>query len=263
MKDTSISPIFTSSLELLEHAIEHLKKSKPRDLKFAVLHADNAIELILKDLARSNGIRIMTKKGGSISYYDCIGMLETKGITVPKLPDIDILHTERNSIYHLGSQPHEKKTEWLVYEVALNLVSTLCSEYFNYDLKSFSTEFSLSSNTIESLELTRSEITNRYQKEALTAFNNNLFNFSIVASYTSIEVFLREGIPIDLRQGFKKLETLIDDNLISREELREIILIRNLRNKILHQGYSSTKEEATFALETSRRIIGGIDSVLM
>lgn len=263
MKKGTLSPIFTSSLELLEHAIEHLKFGVPRDLRLAVLHADNAIELLLKELARFNGIRLMNKHGRSVSYYECIERLEKKGIKIPGLPDIDILHTERNSIHHIGSQPDKKKAEWLVYEVALNLATRICSDKFDYNINTFSKEFSLSPAIMHDIEITNSEITNKYQKEALSAFKAGIFNASIVASYTAIEVFLREGIPIDLRLGIGELDILIRDELISRDELHDIIALRNLRNKILHEGYSATKEEAMHTLESSKRIIGIIDSVLM
>lgn len=263
MDKAPLSPIFPSSLELLEHAIEHLKFGTPRDLRLAVLHADNAIELLLKELARFSGIRLVDKKGRSVSYYECIDRLEKKGIKIPGLPDIDILHTERNSIYHIGGQPDKKKAEWLVYEVALNLATRICIDKFDYDIKAFSNEFTMSSAIMHDVEITNSEITNKYQKEALSAFNVGIFDASIVASYTAIEVFLREGIPIDLRRGIGELEVLIRDELISRDELHDIIVLRNLRNKVLHEGYSATKEEATLALETSKRIIGIIDSVLM
>jgi uncharacterized protein YutE (UPF0331/DUF86 family) len=259
--DIETSPIFTNSLEIMEHAIEHLKTKSPRDMRLAVLHADNALELLLKELARLNGIRLIDKKGHSISYYDCVDKLEEKGIKIPGLPDIDILHDERNAIYHLGSQPDEKKTDWLVYKVALNLFNRICLDEFKYDITTFSKEFNLSSNIEHEIELTDSEITNRYQKDALKTFNDGAFNASIVFSYMAIEVFLREKIPLDLRQGPRQLQRLIKDDLISEEEMHEIVSLRNSRNLIVHGGYSPTREEAKAALEISRKTIGIIDSI--
>jgi hypothetical protein len=206
----------------------------------------------------------MNKAGRSLSYYDCVDKLEAKGIEIPNLPDIDILHTERNSIYHLGSQPDKEKTEWLVFNVALNLAMEICKEKFSYDIKTYSSEFVLPSDILDDVLMnTDDQMTKRYLNEALSALNNELFNSSIVASYTAIEVFLRRGIPIDLNKGIQELKPLIDDDLIDDNDLQEIAILRNLRNKVLHEGYPTTKKEATFALEVSRRIIGSIDSVLM
>ena len=73
-----VSPILISSLEVMEHAIEHLNNGTDRDLKLSVLHADNAVELILKELARTKRIRVIDKKGHSISYYNCIDKLVKK-----------------------------------------------------------------------------------------------------------------------------------------------------------------------------------------
>ena len=53
----------------------------------------------------------MNRDGHSISYYECINKLETKGIQIPKLPNIDLLHTERNLIYHLGNKPDTEKAK--------------------------------------------------------------------------------------------------------------------------------------------------------
>jgi uncharacterized protein YutE (UPF0331/DUF86 family) len=259
--DIQTSPIFTNGLEIMEHAIEHLKTKSPRDMRLAVLHADNALELLLKELARIKGIRLIDKKGHPISYYACVDKLEEKGIKIPGLPDIDILHDERNAIYHLGSQPDEKKTEWLVYKVALNLFSRICLDEFKYDITTFSKEFSLSSDIEHEIEVTDSEITNRYQKDALKTFSDGKFNASVVFSYMAIEVFLREKVPLDLRQGPRQLQGLIEDDLISDEEMREIVSLRNSRNLIVHGGYSPTRDEAKVAIEISRKIIGIIDPV--
>jgi uncharacterized protein YutE (UPF0331/DUF86 family) len=245
----------------MEHAIEHLEAKSPRDMRLAILHADNALELLLKELARLNGIRLIDKKGHSISYYDCVDKLEEKGIKIPGLPDVDILHDERNAIYHLGSQPDDKKMEWLVYKVALNLFNRICLDEFKYDIRTFSKKFNLSSDIEHEIELTDSEITNRYQNEAVETFKNGKFDASIVLSYMAIEVFLREKIPVDLRQGPRQLQQLIKDDLISGEEMHEIISLRDTRNLIAHRQYSPTKAEAKGALETSKKIIGIVDSI--
>lgn len=121
-----VSPILRSSLEVMEHAIEHLINETDRDAKLAVLHADNAVELILKELVRFKRMRLIDRRGISISYYDCIDKLLEEGISIPELPDIDLLHTERNSIYHLGTQPDQEKSAWLIYDVGLKFLRRVC-----------------------------------------------------------------------------------------------------------------------------------------
>jgi len=234
-----------------------------KDMRFAVLHADNALELLLKELARMNEIRLMDKKGRPVGYYECIDKLEERGVKLQGLPDIDILHTERNAIYHLGNQPDKEKADWLVYDVALSLISRICVEKLDFDIKRYSDSFDLSQDIKNEIELTRSKITNGYLFEAHAAFNARMFNASIVSSYTAIEVFLREGIPLDLRKETVSLESLVKDELLIEEDAQYILLLRNIRNRILHEGYLATNKEAEVALEMSRRIIGGIEDVLM
>lgn len=247
----------------MEHSIEHLKKGNERDMKFAVLHADNAVELILKELARIKGIRLVNKRGQSISYYECVEKLKARGIKIPELPDVDILHGERNLIYHLGNKPDKPKAEWLVYDVALNLIKRVCSDEFSYDINAFSKQFKLSQAVRDEIELTKSEITNKYLKDAEEAFDSEMFDACVLLSYIGLEVFLREGIPLDLSQGIEGMEALVADDLISRDDLNDVIELRKIRNNVVHGMMPATKKEAEFALETSRRIVTGIDADLM
>ena len=50
------SPLFKSSIESLVHGLEHyLRSDTAIDSKFAILHIDQSIELILKERVRISG----------------------------------------------------------------------------------------------------------------------------------------------------------------------------------------------------------------
>lgn len=177
----STSPILTSGLELLEHGIKHLRQSSNQDLKFAVMHADNCVELVLKEIARCKGIRIIDKRGQSIGYYDCVNSLLGKGVSIPELPDIDLLHTERNSIYHLGSQPDKKRAEWLVLGVALGFAKRICKDVLGYDITAYSSAFDRVALMNEEIVAERKAIVEKYLSGAVWAYDNRMYKECVIS----------------------------------------------------------------------------------
>jgi len=259
----STSPILSSGLELLEHGIKHLRKGSSQDVRFAVIHADNAMELVLKEIARAKGIRIIDKKGQSVGYYDCINKLQSKGVLIPELPDIDLLHTERNSIYHLGSQPDKKQAEWLVFDVALSSIRRICSDELGYDICQFS-------NTFDSLALLNAEILARrkaivekYLSEAVWAHDNGMDNECVISSYSGIEAYLGNAIPIDIRSNIHMMQKLVEDDLISEEMVNDFRKLREIRNRVVHGVSNSTPDEAKLALNVFKKFLYVIDSMLV
>jgi len=257
------SPLLTSGLELLDHAIKHLRQGSPQDLKFAVTHADNAVELILKEISRCNKIRIIDKKGQSIGYYDCINRLQSRGISIPEIPDIDLLHTERNSIYHLGSQPDQKSAEWLVFDVALTFIKRICSDELRFDICTFSKSFDRITLLNEEILARRKAIVEKYLSEAVWAFDNHMDNECVISSYAGIEAYLGNAIPIDLRSNVNMMQSLVEDNLIMEETLHDFMRLREIRNKVAHGISDATHEEAELALKVFKVILYDIDAVLM
>jgi uncharacterized protein YutE (UPF0331/DUF86 family) len=257
------SPILTSGLELLEHGIKHLRQGSNQDLKFAVMHADNCVELVLKEIARYKGIRIIDKRGQSIGYYDCIDKLQSKGVSIPELPDIDLLHTERNSIYHLGSQPDKKRAEWLVFGVALIFAKRICHDVLGYDIAAFSNAFDHVTLMNEEIIAERKAIVEKYLSEAVWAYDNRMYKECVISSYSGIEAYLGNAIPIDVRSNPDMMRKLVEDDLITQETLDDFKRLRSIRNLVVHGASDSTKEEAEFALGTFKTILYDIDSMLM
>jgi len=258
-----VSPILTSGLELLEHGIKHLRLGSNQDLKFAVMHADNCVELVLKEISRYKGIRIIDKKGQSIGYYDCVNELQSKGVLIPELPDIDLLHTERNSIYHLGSQPDKKKAEWLVFGVALGFAKRICKDVLGYDITRFSNAFDRVALMNEELTTLRKAIVQTYLSDAVWAYDNGMYKECVVTSYSGIEAYLGNAIPIDVRSNLDMMQKLVEDGLITQETLDDFKKLREIRNAVVHGASDSTKEEAEFALTTFKTILHDVDSMLM
>jgi len=103
-------------MEVLEHGLWHLFRSETAvDMKFAILHVDQAIELLLKERVRK-GSRSIYKPGGkeTISIWKAFDILDDLGCAVPERPDLEMLHEERNNIQHKHSNPDAEDAFFMV-----------------------------------------------------------------------------------------------------------------------------------------------------
>lgn len=248
MTNSSASPILTSSLEVMEHAIEHFNMGENRDFKLAVLHADNAVELMLKELTRFKRIRLINKKGQSISYYDCIDKLAEKDVEIPELADIDLLHTERNLIYHMGNQPDRRKTEWLIFDVGLNVIKRICKEEFGYDITEFSKLFRIPSEIEQDIEAIRNEMVNMYYLETMSSLKWKGYSSTLVSAFSGIEALLRETKSLEIRSQKDLMKKLESEKIFSEKLTKDIEKLRQLRNSVIHGMSKATEEQGTFAL---------------
>jgi len=253
-----LPPLLLSSLEIMQHAIEHLEKGTEKDRGFAVLHADNAVELILKELVRSKGIRVIDKKGYSMDYYECVDKLIEVGLKMPELPSIDLLHTERNNTYHLGNKPDKNRAEWLVYDVALSFVRRMCMDELNYDINAFSKEFKLSAEIKQDIELTRSDVVNQYLIEARNALKSSMFESSVMLSYIGIEALLREYVSTKFMNSHMMMKTMMEKNILSTNLLNKFEKLRITRNYVAHGMARTDENGARFALKVFKDVIDEI-----
>jgi len=70
-------------------------------MKFALLHVDQAVELLLKEKVRASGKSIYKNPKETISIhgaYDII--INDLKLSIPEKPDLELLHEERNNIQH-------------------------------------------------------------------------------------------------------------------------------------------------------------------
>ena len=131
----ALSPILKNALESLEHAIDHYDLNTDKDRKFAILHADQAIELVLKEAVRSRGVSIFRKdKKTSIGMQEAVDILANKRIEVPYLADLEMLHDERNRIQHQNSSPDADTTTFLI-ENAVKFVLQFIPAALGLDLR--------------------------------------------------------------------------------------------------------------------------------
>lgn len=105
-KSPPLSPLLRSALEVLDHGLWHfLRSDTATDMKFALLHVDQAIELFLKEKVRASGKSIYKNPKETISIYGAYEVLTSLNVAIPEKPDLELLHEERNNIQHKYSSP--------------------------------------------------------------------------------------------------------------------------------------------------------------
>jgi hypothetical protein len=106
-KAPALSPLLRSALEVLEHGLWHfLRSDTTTDMKFALLHVDQAVELLLKERVRLGGHSIYRNPKETITIWGAYDILENQvGCRIPEKPDLELLHEERNNIQHKYSNP--------------------------------------------------------------------------------------------------------------------------------------------------------------
>jgi hypothetical protein len=140
-----LSPILRSAFEVLEHGLWHfLRSTTTTDMKLALLHVDQAVELLLKERVRSAGKSIYKNPKETITIWGAYEILEKElNCKIPEKADLELLHEERNSIQHKSSNPspedasfHIEKamrfiSRFVKDELRLNLTDHISSEYID------------------------------------------------------------------------------------------------------------------------------------
>jgi hypothetical protein len=144
---TALSPLMRSAFEVLEHGLYHyLRSSTPKDMKFAILHIDQAVELFLKERIRKGGKSINKPKNPkeTITIWQAYEILEDQlKVSIPEKTDLELLHEERNNIQHKYANPSADDAEFYVdnamkfierfvrEELKLTLADFISSEYLS------------------------------------------------------------------------------------------------------------------------------------
>ncbi len=130
MPPPKLSPLFRSAVEVLEHGLWHyFRSSTSADMKFAILHVDQAIELFLKEKVRSSGKSIYKNPKETISIWGAYDILENElGCKIPEKPDLELLHEERNNIQHKYANPNPDDTAFHIEKALLFLKRFLKDE---------------------------------------------------------------------------------------------------------------------------------------
>jgi hypothetical protein len=135
---SSLSPLLRSAFEVLEHGLWHyLRSNTTTDMKFALLHIDQAVELLLKEKVRIEGHSIYRNPKETITIWGAYDILENKvNCKIKEKPDLELLHEERNNIQHKYSNPTPDDAAFHV-EKAMKFINRFVSKELKLDLADF------------------------------------------------------------------------------------------------------------------------------
>jgi hypothetical protein len=137
-KTPKLSPLFRSAMEVLEHGLWHfLRSDTAPDMKFAILHIDQAIELLLKEKVRSGGKSIYKSPKETISIWGAYDILEKDiGCKIPEKANLELLHEERNSIQHKYANPSPEDAAFHV-ENAMQFLKRFVKDELALDISDY------------------------------------------------------------------------------------------------------------------------------
>jgi hypothetical protein len=137
-KAPALSPLLRSAFEVLEHGLYHyLRSTTPKDMKFALLHIDQAIELLLKERVRLGGQSIYKNPKETITIYGAYEILHDRlNCVIPEKPDLELLHEERNSIQHKYANPSPDDAAFHVQK-AMKFIARFVKDELNVELADF------------------------------------------------------------------------------------------------------------------------------
>ena len=106
-------------------------------MKFALLHVDQAIELILKECVRAGGKSIYKNPKETITIWGAYDILNNElHIAIPERPDLELLHEERNNIQHKYANPSPDDAAFHI-EKAMNFIRRFTKDQLKLDIKDY------------------------------------------------------------------------------------------------------------------------------
>lgn len=133
-----LSPLLRSAFEVLNHGLWHFFRSNTTaDMKFALLHVDQAVELLLKERIRAGGKSIYKNPKETISIWRAYEILTNDlHVGIPERPDLELLHEERNDIQHKYANPSPQDAGFHL-EKAMAFIRRFVKDELKLDIKLF------------------------------------------------------------------------------------------------------------------------------
>lgn len=135
-----LSPLLRSAFEVLNHGLWHYFRSNTTpDMKFALLHVDQAIELLLKERVRIGGKSICKANNPkeTISIWGAYDILSKElTVNIQEKPDLELLHEERNNIQHKYANPSPEDAAFHVAN-AMKFIRRFAKDELKIDIKDY------------------------------------------------------------------------------------------------------------------------------
>lgn len=217
--------------------IESYERNKNlKNIRFAILHIDTAVELIVKEYIKEKTQRIIIEKDHkSLSLPDCIKSLHRAQAEILYVNDILILHEIRNNAQLLGLRTAEDQSLEIIEKVLISLRNFL-------ELK-FNCKIGELEEYFEQIGYKKTPVEN-YLDGAKLAYQNGLLESAFIQYYIVLEFLTKKFLENEMRTvGFNTHRNIMlnlkNYNLISNGEYKDIKKMRFLRNTLTHSPNES------------------------
>ncbi len=233
------SPMFKHAIESFQHGLEHYLDGSERSRKFALLHIDQAIELMLKEKIVQLGKSIYKSDGTTLSLHESFNSL--KDLKLKEQPRLEELHDLRNTVQHKGLTPDPDSTQFFI-EIANAFVKRFLKEELDISYDSIlSPKYSvlLQEEKLPEFEGVFSLLDAAEQKDNPVE--------KIITVYTALQrVVDIYSVTSDKKPSFRKtFKDIMSANGNNPQTLKPYLTkIMILRNNVVHSDYSPTIEEA-------------------
>jgi uncharacterized protein YutE (UPF0331/DUF86 family) len=251
---SKISPILRHALESFEHGVLHYLEGNELGRKFALLHIDHAVELILKEKVARIGKSIFRKDGKTISIHKAYESL--MNVEIPEKPRLEDLHDFRNIVQHKGLTPDPQTTEFYVTEAYSFLKRFLLDEL------GITVESTLPRAYIRAMERTEADESqlmdevNRRLRDAEKLFSAGTHEMAVISAFVALEIavrhIIREQEPIPM---INILRRLVDSGQMDKPTWQRFKEAAAIRNRVAHTGGGISKEEARSAINKLNGLI--------
>jgi uncharacterized protein YutE (UPF0331/DUF86 family) len=237
------------SLESLEEALGQYKNGTEKGRKFSILHCDQAIELLLKEKLRSMGCPIFIKgKGGqTIDFHGALDILvNEKGVKIPELANLQLIHEERNVIQHKGATVSPDEAEFYIKE-GFDFIKRFSKDELNIFIEDYVDLKNSGFFGPQKLSKTLSGITENEESNIT----------SVLLNYRELEILTRSALEKMGVAGFHSLREsleILQANKFKIREPQKILAFMQLRNIVAHSEKIPTKIEIDPLIDEVRNL---------
>ena len=247
---TKLSPMFKHAIESFEHGLEHHLDSSPKSRKFALLHIDQSIELILKEKIVRIGKSIYKTDGSTLNLHESFKSL--KELKLPEKPRIEELHDLRNTVQHKGLTPDLESTKFYV-EAAYSFFKRFLNEELNTPL-----DQTIQKNYIALME--GQPVTEAIEAEDIfkNALQSNNATEKIIYGYNALNSLVdsinkREVKPGGFRGTIRKIAESRGHNYSNLKPFLADVM--RIRSQTVHSDHVPTDDEAGQFMNSMRSLL--------
>jgi len=242
--------MFNHAIESFEHGLQHYLDGTQRSRKFALLHLDQAVELILKEKIVHLGKSIYKSDGTTLTLHESFSSL--KSLDIPERPRLEEVHDLRNTVQHKGLTPDQPATEFYV-KVLYEFVKRFLYEELDTNIESIiDARYRALMEGMPIPEINEVKTIFENAKMSLTSSEKILSGYAAMQRAVNFLSKPESGIR-SFRSTFRSVAS---SRGFSREKIKPYLdTIMRLRNKVVHSEYSPSDDEAQQFLDACENIL--------